>query len=97
MSPRDRHAAGSAPVPADQPWARTADRHVWRAYKNGLMLTVTEAIGGGWHPVVEGPGVTRHGPVGRARPRLVCRRLARGVPPGRVLAARAHRAPPGTA
>ena len=58
---RSRHAAGSGP--ADQPWARTADRHVWRAYKNGLMLTVTEAIGGGWHPVVEGPGVTEHGPV----------------------------------
>jgi hypothetical protein len=57
----DIHPAGDQP--ADQPWARTADRHVWRAYKNGLMLTVTEAIGGGWHPVVEGPGVTRHGPV----------------------------------
>jgi hypothetical protein len=40
---------------------------VWRASKNGLVLTVTKAIGGGWHPVVEGPGVTRHGPVVEAR------------------------------
>ena len=56
-----RHAAWSGS--ADEPWARTGDRRVWRAYKNGLMLTVTEAIGGGWHPVAEGPGVTEHGPV----------------------------------
>jgi hypothetical protein len=31
------------------------------------MLTVTEAIGGGWHPVIEGPGITRHGPLVRSR------------------------------
>jgi hypothetical protein len=29
MSPRARRSAGQQP--ADQPWARTSDRNVWRA------------------------------------------------------------------
>jgi hypothetical protein len=49
--------------PADEPWARTSDRKVWRAYKGGLMLTVTHLVTGGWQAVVEGPGVTRRSPV----------------------------------
>jgi hypothetical protein len=50
------HAAGQQP--ADQPWARTSDRAVWRAYRNGLTLTVTHVVGArGWVAVVEGPGV----------------------------------------
>ena len=56
-----RHAAGQGP--ADEPWARTSDRSVWRAYKDGLMLTVTHLIGGGWQAVVEGPGVTERSQV----------------------------------
>jgi hypothetical protein len=55
-SARQRHAAGGPP--ADEPWARTSDRSVWRAYKNGLTLTVTHIIGGGWVAEVEGPGVS---------------------------------------
>ncbi len=51
-----RHAAGQQP--ADEPWARTSNRSVWRAYKNGLVLTVTHLVGGGWQAVVEGPNVT---------------------------------------
>lgn len=47
----------------DEPWARTADRNVWRAYKSGLVLTVTHLVGGGWQAVIEGPGVTRRSPV----------------------------------
>ena len=47
----------------DEPWARTADRNVWRAYKSGLVLTVTHVVGGGWQAVIEGPDVTRHSPV----------------------------------
>jgi hypothetical protein len=66
VSPRGRHAAGAG-CPADEPWARTSDRAVWRAYKSGLVLTVTHVIGGGWQPVVEGPGVTERGPVLAAR------------------------------
>jgi hypothetical protein len=54
---RGRHAGGSAP--ADQPWARTSDRAVWRAYRHGLTLTVTHIIGAfGWVAEVEGPGVS---------------------------------------
>jgi hypothetical protein len=56
-----RHAAGQGP--ADEPWARTSDRSVWRAYKGGLMLTVTHLIGGGWQAVVDGPGVTERSQV----------------------------------
>ena len=51
-----RHAAGQQP--ADEPWARTSDRKVWRAYKNGLVLTVTHLVGGGWQATVEGPDVS---------------------------------------
>jgi len=56
-----RHAEGRQP--ADQPWARTSDRSVWRAYKHGLVLTVTHLVTGGWQAVIEGPGVTRRSPV----------------------------------
>jgi hypothetical protein len=62
MSPRGRHAAGPDRLP-DEPWARTSDRNVWRAYKRGLVLTVTRVIGGGWQAVVEGPGVTERSQV----------------------------------
>ena len=55
MSPRGRHAARSG-QPEDEPWARTSDRHVWRAYKNGLMLTVTRIGANHWVAVVEGEG-----------------------------------------
>ena len=45
--------------PADEPWARTSDRNVWRAYRNGLVLTVTRLAGGsGWQATVESPGTT---------------------------------------
>jgi len=62
MSPRGRHAAGAG-RPGDEPWTRTSDRSVWRAYKSGLVLTVTNVIGGGWQAVVEGPGVTERSQV----------------------------------
>jgi hypothetical protein len=61
MSPRGRHAPGQQP--ADQPWARTSDKSVWRAYKSGLTLTVTHLVTGGWRADIEGPGVTRRSPV----------------------------------
>ena len=49
--------------PADEPWARTSDRAVWRAYKGGLVLTVTRlADGSGWQAMVESPGVTERSP-----------------------------------
>jgi hypothetical protein len=52
-----RDTAGNQP--ADQPWARTSDRAVWRACKHGLTLTVTHLIGArGWVAEVEGPGVS---------------------------------------
>jgi hypothetical protein len=45
--------------PADQDWARTSDRSVWRACKNGLTLTVTHLVGArGWVADIEGPGVS---------------------------------------
>ena len=47
----------------DEPWARTSDRNVWRAYKGGLLLTVTHLVAGGWQADIEGPGVTRRSPV----------------------------------
>jgi len=56
-----RHETGSGP-PADKPWARTSERHVWRAYKNGLMLTVTRIGANHWVAVVEGEGVTGRSP-----------------------------------
>ena len=62
MSPHGRHAAGAG-RPGDEPWARTSDRSVWRAYKNGLMLTVTHLVTGGWQANIEGPGVTRRSPL----------------------------------
>jgi len=62
VSPRGRHAPKPG-GPADEPWARTSDRSVWRAYKSGLVLTVTRLIGGGWQAVIEGPGVTERSPV----------------------------------
>ena len=62
MSPRGRRAPGRHTMgqqPADQPWARTSDRAVWRAYRNGLTLTVTHLVGArGWVAEVEGPGVS---------------------------------------
>ena len=62
MSSRGRHATG-APCPGDEPWARTSDRNVWRAYKGGLVLTVTRvADGSGWLAVVEGANVTERSP-----------------------------------
>ena len=61
MSAPGRHEAGQQP--ADQPWARTSDRSVWRAYKSGLTLTVTHLVTGGWQADIEGPGVTRRSPV----------------------------------
>lgn len=58
MSPRGRHVAGAS-RPGDEPWARTSDRSVWRAYKSGLSLTVTHLVGArGWVAEVEGPGVS---------------------------------------
>ena len=43
MSPGGRDEAGQQP--ADEPWARTSDKAVWRAYKSGLVLTVTAMPG----------------------------------------------------
>ena len=62
MSPRGRHER-SAACPADEPWTRTSDRSVWRAYKNGLVLTVTRLTVDGWRTDVEGPGITERSPV----------------------------------
>ncbi len=53
---RGRHAAGQQP--ADEPWARTSDRNVWKAYRHGYLLTVGRRIGGDWVAEVEGPGVS---------------------------------------
>ena len=48
----------------DEPWARTSDRNVWRAYEGGLVLTVTRvADGSGWTATVESPNVTEQSPV----------------------------------
>ena len=59
MSP-GKHAQGlqaEGGRPADEPWARTSDRNVWRACRAGLVLTVTRvADGSGWQATVEGPG-----------------------------------------
>ncbi len=66
MSPRGRHEPGrhaAGQQPADEPWARTSDRNVWRAYKAGLMLTVTHLVTGGWQAVIEGSGAARRSPV----------------------------------
>jgi hypothetical protein len=61
VSPRGRHAEGQQP--ADEPWARTSDRAVWRAYKAGLVLTVTRAAdGSGWLAMVESANVTERSP-----------------------------------
>jgi len=50
--------------PADEPWARTSDRSVWRARKSGLVLTVTHLVGArGWVAEVEGPGVSERSDV----------------------------------
>jgi hypothetical protein len=60
VSPRGRHEPGrhaAGQQPADEPWARTSDRSVWRAYNNGLALTVTHIVGArGLVAEVEGPG-----------------------------------------
>jgi hypothetical protein len=62
VSPRGRHEPGrhaAGQQSADEPWARTSDRDVWRAYKGGLVLTVTRvADGSGWQATVESPNVT---------------------------------------
>ena len=66
MSPHGRHAGGrhaAGQDPADEPWARTSDRSTWRAYKGGLVLTVTRvADGSGWTATVESPNTTEHSP-----------------------------------
>jgi len=55
MSRHGKHAAGAS-RPGDEPWARTSDRSTWRAYRGGLVLTVTRAAdGSGWQATVEGP------------------------------------------
>ena len=59
---RARPAQAGEGRPADEPWARTSDRAVWRAYKTGLVLTVTRLAGDGWQAVVEGNGVTERSP-----------------------------------
>jgi hypothetical protein len=57
MNPHSRHASGAG-RPCNEPWARTSERAVWKAYKNGLTLTVTHLVGArGWVAEVEGPGV----------------------------------------
>ena len=66
MSPgkhaQGRHAAGQQR--SDEPWARTGDRSVWRACKNGLTLTATHLAGArGWVAEVEGPGVSERSDV----------------------------------
>jgi hypothetical protein len=66
VSPRDRHEPGrhaAGQQPADQPWARTSDRNVWRAHKSGLTLTVTRLAAGGWQADIEGTGVARQSPL----------------------------------
>ena len=69
-----RHEAGQQP--ADEPWARTSDRAVWRAYKGGLVLTVTRVAGGsGWQATVESPSVTERSPAPLPT-RLVAQRWA---------------------
>jgi hypothetical protein len=68
MSPRGRHEARSGP-PGDSPWARTSSRHVWRAYKGGLVLTVSFQAPDHWVATVEGKGVT-------GRSRALATRLA---------------------
>jgi hypothetical protein len=63
MSRQGRHTPGAA-GPGDEPWARTSNRAVWRAYKGGLMLTVTHLVGAsGWVAEVEGPGVSERSDV----------------------------------
>jgi hypothetical protein len=58
-----RHKAGSGP-PADEEWQRTSDRACWRAYRFGLMLTVTRRAHEAWVADVEREGVVvRRGPV----------------------------------
>ena len=62
-----RHSAGQQP--ADERWARTSDRSTWRAYKGGLVLTVTRvADGSGWTATVESVNVTERAPVAAADP-----------------------------
>jgi hypothetical protein len=66
VSPRGRHEPGrlaAGQESADEPWARTSDRNVWRAYKGGLVLTVTRvADGSGWQATVESPNVAERSP-----------------------------------
>jgi hypothetical protein len=61
MSPRGRHEAGRG-HPADEPWARTSDRFTWRAYRNGLVLTVIRLGVDHWQAIVEGEGVIERSP-----------------------------------
>jgi len=74
VSAHGRHEAGAGRA-ADEPWARTSDRAVWRAYKNGLVLTVTRLAGDGWLAMVEGEGVTERSPA-PLRTRLAAKRWA---------------------
>ena len=73
MSPRGRHKAGSG-QPADEPWRRSSDRHVWRAYKHGLVLTVSFQAQDHWVAVVEGEGIYERSPA--IATRLACQRWA---------------------
>jgi hypothetical protein len=60
MSP-GRHAAGPG-QPADEPWARTGDRHVWRAYRDGCVLTVCRRAHECWIAEAERAGTTERAP-----------------------------------
>ena len=58
---RGRHEVGTGP-PGDSPWARTSDRHVGRAYKRGLVLTVSFQAQDHWVATVEGEGTYERSP-----------------------------------
>ena len=66
VSPRGKYTPGrheAGQQSADEPWARTSDRAVWRAYKGGLVLTVTRvADGSGWTATAESPNATERSP-----------------------------------
>jgi len=61
VSPRGRHKAGSGHL-ADEPWQRTSDRATWRAYRHGLILTVSWSAAQCWVADIEGNGVTDRAP-----------------------------------
>ena len=89
MSPRGRQCAKAAQQP-DEPWARTSDRNVWRAYKGGLVLTVTRvADGSGWQAV--GRERERHRALPGAAADQGRRSAVGGQPRWRVAMTRAER------